>query len=41
MGLAPRPVGNEIASAVLWMLSDEASFMTGQAITPDGGWTAK
>ena len=32
---------NEIATAVLWMLSDEASFLTGQAITPDGGWTAK
>jgi len=30
----------EITSAVLWMLSDEASFMTGQAIVPDGGWTA-
>lgn len=30
----------EVTSAVLWMLSDEASFMTGQAIVPDGGWTA-
>lgn len=30
----------EIVGAVLWMFSDEASFMTGQAIVPDGGWTA-
>lgn len=31
---------DEVVSAVLWMLSDEASIMTGQAIVPDGGWTA-
>lgn len=30
----------EIASAVVWLCSDKASFMTGQAIAADGGWTA-
>ena len=31
---------NEIANAVLFMCSDEASFMTGQAMAVDGGITA-
>ncbi|MBA4228534.1 MAG: short chain dehydrogenase [Hyphomonas sp.] len=30
----------EIASAVLWLCSHGASYMTGQAIAVDGGWTA-
>lgn len=44
--IVPRvPMGRiadtgEIVGAVLWLFSDEASFMTGQAIVPDGGWTA-
>lgn len=29
----------EIASAVLWLCSDGAGFMVGQAVTPDGGYT--
>lgn len=29
----------EIAGAVLWLCSDGAGFMIGQAITPDGGYT--
>jgi NAD(P)-dependent dehydrogenase (short-subunit alcohol dehydrogenase family) len=40
-----HPVGRlgqpqDIASAVLWLCSDGASFATGQAIAIDGGWTA-
>lgn len=31
----------EIARVVLWLCSDEASYITGQALAADGGWTAK
>lgn len=31
----------EIANAVLWLCSDGAGFMIGQAVTPDGGYTIK
>jgi NAD(P)-dependent dehydrogenase (short-subunit alcohol dehydrogenase family) len=30
----------EIADAVLWLCSDRASFITGQAIGVDGGYLA-
>lgn len=31
----------EIATSVVWLLSDHASFVTGAAFAIDGGWTAK
>lgn len=32
---------NEVAHAVCWLLSDEASFVTGAALSIDGGWAAQ
>jgi NAD(P)-dependent dehydrogenase (short-subunit alcohol dehydrogenase family) len=39
MGRLVRP--GEVADAVLWMVSDEASFVTGVALPVDGGFTAR
>lgn len=43
---ARQPIGrmgrpDEIASAALYLASDEAAFVTGSALVIDGGWTAK
>lgn len=41
-----EPVGRvgtpeEVANAVLWLSSDQASFVTGHAMAVDGGWVAQ
>lgn len=43
---ARQPIGrmgrpDEIASAALYLASDEATFVTGSMLVIDGGWTAK
>lgn len=32
---------SEVARAVLWLCAAESSFVTGQALAVDGGWTAR
>lgn len=39
MGRIGRPEG--VAEAVVWLCSDAASYITGQSLGVDGGWTAK
>jgi NAD(P)-dependent dehydrogenase (short-subunit alcohol dehydrogenase family) len=43
--VANHPIGrfaqpDEIAAACVWLLSDKASFVTGTAMSVDGGYTA-
>ncbi len=39
MGRVGQP--NEIATAILWLASDESAFATGSMLTVDGGYTAR
>ncbi|BAZ11616.1 short chain dehydrogenase [Calothrix sp. NIES-4071] len=41
-----HPIGRlgtpeEVANAVVWLCSSQSSFVTGQALGVDGGWTAQ
>ena len=38
--MARRGVPDELAGLLLYLASDASSFMTGQVIANDGGWTA-
>jgi NAD(P)-dependent dehydrogenase (short-subunit alcohol dehydrogenase family) len=44
--IAFHPIGRvgkpqEIANAVVWLLSDKASFLTGHTLLVDGGWVSR
>jgi len=39
IGRAGKP--EEIANAVVWLLSDKASFLTGHTLMVDGGWVSR
>ncbi|GAB7143790.1 SDR family NAD(P)-dependent oxidoreductase [Mycobacterium riyadhense] len=39
MGRLGNP--EDVANAVVWLASDEAAYITGQALAVDGGWTAQ
>jgi len=39
IGRAGKP--QEIADAVVWLLSDKASFVTGHTLLVDGGWAGR
>lgn len=39
--LPDEGTADDIAGAILWLVSDAARFVTGQTIAVDGGWTAR
>jgi NAD(P)-dependent dehydrogenase (short-subunit alcohol dehydrogenase family) len=41
MPIARVASAEEVAAAVLWMCSDDASFLLGHPLALDGGWVAQ
>jgi NAD(P)-dependent dehydrogenase (short-subunit alcohol dehydrogenase family) len=41
LGVDVRQILNHPARLVAWLLSDEADWITGQAVASHGGWSAR
>ncbi|MEU1032903.1 SDR family oxidoreductase [Streptomyces mirabilis] len=39
--LPKEGTADDIVGAVLWLVGDAGSYVTGQTVVVDGGWTAR